>query len=365
GTGLNGQTWYHVAGLDPAWPTNPDPGVNQGGDCASCHKAGTKGGRLPTLNIGGKSPLEGYLGVIVARATGTFPTFDGTGKVNGIKTMDWSPAKPTMPLGALKNLKEYLPDIQKLYTSLDPTVAIVPNLFTNDPTFISAPSVVGPVNQCATKVAVQGAILGATVTLYINGAPAGTVANARSPSQIEFAVPPLDAGAAITASQTVDGVSNISPAVVVEDYFTKAPAGLPAPSLEETPIFECANAIFVVNEPGATVTLFQNGTQVAQVATSTADTIIPLTNGPPFEVGDMFEAYQTLCGSTSSNSYPVYALEAPTNLDAPSLDNLQTYPGQQLVALDTLANGSQVTIAAAGVGTIGLFSPPEALLPEF
>ena len=79
----------------------------------------------------------------------------------------------------------------------------------------------------------------------------------------------------------------------------------------------------------------------------------------------MFEAYQTLCGSTSSNSYPVYALEAPTNLDAPSLDDLQTYPGQQLVAIDTLANGSQVTIAAAGVGTIGLFSTPEALLPEF
>jgi hypothetical protein len=103
---------------------------------------------------------------------------------------------------------------------------------------------------------------------------------------------------------------------------------------------------------------------VAQVATSSSVTIIPLTNGSPFQVGDVFEAYETLEGISSTNSDPVDAISDPTNLPAPSLDTLQTYPGQELLAIDGLVNGAQASVFVNGV-VAGQFSTPETSQEEF
>jgi uncharacterized repeat protein (TIGR01451 family) len=354
GANLNGDVWYTPLGLDPSWPQNPNPGNNQGGACVSCHKPGDKAGRLPMIYDG----VPGYCETILATATQT--KFVGGKVVAGVK-----PPNPTMPPGSPGNPD--FDDMKALYLECMkalPKAAAAPNPFPAAPAVVSAPSVIGPLYASATMVAVQGAVLGATVTLYTNGVAAATIANARSPSQVEFTISALTAGETVTASQTVADATNVSAPQMVVDYFTNSPGGLPAPFLDELTIYQGANVIEAIHDPGVTITILRNGIQVAQVATSSSVTIIPLTNGSPFQVGDVFEAYETLEGISSTNSDPVDAISDPTNLPAPSLDTLQTYPGQELLAIDGLVNGAQASVFVNGV-VAGQFSTPETSQEEF
>jgi uncharacterized repeat protein (TIGR01451 family) len=354
GANLNGAAWYIPYGVDPSWPQNPNPGNNQGGDCTTCHKPSDKAGRLPLCS----SKTPGYCNTILPTATQT--EFVGGKVIAGM-----APPNPTMPPGTPGN-PDY-DDMKVLYLACKkapPKVAAAPNPFPAGPAVVSAPSILGPLYATATRVAVRGAILGATVTLYTNGVPAATIGNARSPSQVEFTVPALTAGVTVTASQTFNGGSNVSAPLVVMNYFTNSPGTLPAPYLDEVTIYQGANVIEAIHDPGVTLTILRNGVQVAQVPTSSSVTIIPLTNGTPFQPGDVFQAYETLAGISSSNSDPVDVISDPTSVAPPTLDTLQTYPGQELLTIDGLVNGALTSVFVNGV-VVGQFSSPESSLEEF
>jgi hypothetical protein len=348
GANLNGDTWYKPFGVDPSWPMNPNPGVDQIGKCVDCHQSGKKAGRLPAIYDGD----PGYAQVVLAIATQTL--FDGVDVIKGPK-----PPNPTMPPDDPGD-PNYM-DMKTLYEKgfLPLAMAAAPPIpAPAAPAVVSAPTVVGPLYASATKVAVQGAVLGANVTLYTNGIAASTITNARNPSQVEFTIRALTAGVSVTASQTVNGASNVSTPQLAVNYFTNSSSNLPAPYLDELTIYQGANVIEAIHDPGATITILRNCVQVAQVVTSSDVTIIPLTNGTPFQYGDVFQAYETLAGVSSTNSEAVSAISEPTNLVAPTLDTLQTYPGQELLLIDGLVNGAQASVSVNGV-LVGQFSTPE------
>ncbi len=302
-------------------------------------------GRFPDVS----TQLPGYCRVVLATATGTSP-------------------KQTMPLGGDRN--QYINHINALLASCDapPTGGgvVVDANYPDDQGYISAPIVIDPVYQCATKVSIRGAILDATVNLYTNGIIAGIKSPARNPSQIDFDVLPLIVGDIVTATQELNGVlSESSPPVIARDHRVDFPAGLPAPAIDPSLIYECANVVAVRHVPGAIVTLYTNGVPAVSFTGGTGWSAV--SPGPrPFAVGDEFTAEASLCADVSPRSPPgVLAVSAPPSIPPPTLNPPTTYNGQELVTVENLINGSLTTIREVSFGSIGEFSTPISWHPNF
>jgi hypothetical protein len=335
--------------VDASWPQNPGPtalldAVSSSQSCTSCHRVGSAG-RFPDVS----TQLPCYCAVVLGTATGTS-------------------SRQTMPLGGDRN--QYINHISALLAACraPPTGGgvVVDANYADDPGYISAP-LVEPAYQCGTKVSVKDAILDARLNLFVNGAMVATVFPARNPSQIDFDVPPLVAGDTLTANQEYMGVvSAFSAPVVVRDYRVDFPAGLPAPSIDPTLIYECASIIAVRHVPSATITVYKNGVATSTViGGGTGWTSVYL--GPaPFMVGDEFTAEISMCGDPSPRSMPVErAVGRPSSLPPPTLNPPTTYTGQELVTIETLVNGSLTTVSAGGAGTLGQFSTPVSWYPNF
>jgi len=335
--------------VDASWPQNPGPtalldAVSSPQRCTSCHQVGSAG-RFPDVS----TQLPGYCRVVLATATGTSP-------------------KQTMPLGGDRN--QYINHINALLASCDapPTGGgvVVDANYPDDQGYISAPIVIDPVYQCATKVSIRGAILDATVNLYTNGIIAGIKSPARNPSQIDFDVLPLIVGDIVTATQELNGVlSESSPPVIARDHRVDFPAGLPAPAIDPSLIYECANVVAVRHVPGAIVTLYTNGVPAVSFTGGTGWSAV--SPGPrPFAVGDEFTAEASLCADVSPRSPPgVLAVSAPPSIPPPTLNPPTTYNGQELVTVENLINGSLTTIREVSFGSIGEFSTPISWHPNF
>ena len=345
---------WHDPLVDASWPQNPGPtnqldAVPSPGRCDSCHRVGSAG-RFPEVS----TLLPQYCEVVLGTAAGIS-------------------SKRTMPMPvALADRNLFLDHINSLMASCSTPPSgggvVVDVDYQEDPTVLTPPLVVDPIYQCATTVGVRGAVLDAKVTLSINGTDVDVISPVRSTHLVEFTgLAELKAGDKVTASQEKDGVVTVSAVVTVRDHTVDYPAGLPAPSIDPTLIYECAKIISIRHVPSAKVTIFTNGgNAVTRIGGSTGWTIF----GPgkqPFEIGDDFTAEISLCDDPSprSPSGVAVAVAAPKTLPPATSSPPETYSGQELVTLENLTNGSQTTIAEVAAGSLGSFSTSVSWYPDF
>ncbi len=342
---FNRVAWYEP--LVPAgWPQNPGPSnmldaIPSAGKCNSCHVYGDAG-RFPQVS----NQLGGYCTTVLGGATavgGTMPPYGG-------------------------NRSLYLAHINALTSSCaaaptEPGVD-VPVSFPEDKGFISPPVVIYPLYQCATKVAVQSVVLDAKVILSVNGNPVGTVFPARNPFFIEFSgLTALNVGDKVTAKQEKNGITSAESAIVtVRDYKLDYPSGLPAPKVDPTLIYQCAEVMAVRHVPGAIVKVYKNGIAATSGATSTGWTGFYVG---AIAIGDKFTAEISLCGNSSPMSGAEIAVAAPSSLPAATLNPATVFAGQELVTVTNLTNGSQTQIGEATFGNLGGFSKPESWYNNF
>ena len=340
---------WHDPLVDASWPQNPGPtnvldAVASTGRCNSCHQVGSAG-RFPEVS----TQLSGYCRVVLGTAIGSLP-------------------KRTMPPFGL-NHSQYTAHINALQASCSAPPSgggvIVDVDYPDDVGYVSPPIVIDPLYQCATQVAVRGAMLDAKVDLYINGTNKGTVVPARNPDKIEFNVPALVVGDIATATQEFNGVlSSPSAPVIVRDHTLDFPSGLPAPAIDPILIHECGDIIAVRHVPGAIITVYTNGGNPVSGSTSTGWTAI-FPGKRPFNVGDVFTAEIKLCSDVSPLSAPESAVAAPATLPAPTFNPATVYEGQQLVTVESIVYGSRVSIAEVSFGPIGDFTWPVSWFPNY
>ena len=347
GASLQPLAWHDPL-VDPSWPQNPGPsnlldGVTSQQSCGTCHRVGLAG-RFPEVS----KELPGYCSVVLTTATG-------------------SSAKRTMPPGgqATGPYANHIEALRKACGAPPGNMGTVVDFdVPDDRSHVSAPAVIGPIYQCATKVAVRGAVLDADLRLFRNEILVESRI-ARNPNVETFDVPPLVAGDVLTALQIVGGTSSkMSKKETARDHTLDYPMGLPAPEIDPTLIYECAESIAVRHVPGADVTVFSNGGDAVTDSGSTSWTIFR-PGKFPFEVGDAFSARQALCKDRSPTSASAKATTAPKSLPAPTFDPPQVYEGQELVTIETLVNGSRTSVSEASAGFIGEFRTPVSWRPDY
>jgi hypothetical protein len=365
--GLNtfGSGWYEPI-VAAGWPQNPGPSVlldaiSPGpaepglppGECNSCHGRGN-GGRFPEVS----TDLSGYCETVLKRATR--------------RRSIVPPGPHTMPRPEGSETRNYANHIDALIracTAPPSSTGVTVQVSNPDDTaFVSPPIVIDPVYRCATKVAVRGALPNARVVLFIDDSPVDpAVMRARNPDVVEFDVPRLEAGQALTATQEIEGVrSGPSATVRVRDLTADYPLGLPAPEINPTLIYNCAETIAVLHVPGATVTVKTNGGDPVSGIGSTGWGVIQ-PGRRPFEIGWSFTAVQELCGVSSPESAPERAVvvAAPGSLPLPALDPAATYSGQEFVNLQSLINGARTSVSEVAFGRLGEISWPISWFRNF
>lgn len=343
--------------VHPSWPQNPGPinlldAVPSTGRCDSCHQNGSAG-RFPDVS----TELRGYCRTILANAIGQ--------AIGSGPTPD--PSKRTMPPFGMDK-SQFVAHINALANACNspPTGGgvDVPTDVEENPGVVSAPIVIDPLYQCATRVAVRGGILDAKMELFLNGASVATRV-VRSPSQEVFTVPSLVAGDQVTAIQVLGGASSpLSAPVTVRDHTVDFPGGLPAPEIDPTLIHECGDIIAVRHVPGARLTVFSNGGSPRTGYTSSGWTAIR-PGKRPFDVGDAFTAEIELCGDVSPLSGKELAVPAPPTLPAPTLNPGTSYVGQELVTVENIVYGARVNLSEASVGPIGDFTWPVSRYSDY
>ncbi|MEJ7602894.1 MAG: hypothetical protein WKG01_33710 [Kofleriaceae bacterium] len=339
---------YYEPIVHADWPQNPGPTrvletLSTTGRCDSCH-------RLPAVS----TELSGYCAMVLR--TAVFGRFIAP---------ETAPA--TMPPSYAPS-GDYGDDITTLIEQCALPAAkgkVVPVFPPGDSEFLSPPMAIGPLYGCATKVAVRGAVLDAKVTLHINSSTYDVIG--RNPDFVEFDVPPLVAGDVVWAEQersgSSSGAAGMARAVTVLDHRMVFPRGLPAPQINPDLVHACASSVAVVHEPGATVTVYGDGTAVTGSG-STSWTAFGTANAP-YDIGDEFTARQQLCGDPLSDPAPsVFAVAAPATLNAPAFDPGRAFAGQELVSVSNLNNGSKTKLEVNGMGAGG-FSTPISWWPNY
>lgn len=349
GTGENlmGTGWYNPL-VPNNWPKNPGPMTNletvptgsDGKKCTICHSASGPGGRFPDMSDSDFKNGDAYCWIF-DHTIGAYSNFEAT-----------------MPMDDIANIGKYLNDINFLREEcgIESDGGIEGDVnFPNDRSFVTPPTIIEPLYQCANQIAVRGSHFNADVALFINNIEQATIVSAREPDELTFAgLTPLLAGDKIKVRQLKEGSwSDFSPIAIVSNHQEDYPNGIPAPFIEPKIIYECASVIAVRHVPGAKLTVFVNGDNPQTFQTSTGWTQI--TPGKiPFEVGDQFTVEASLCDESSPLSSGVKAIAAPTTFPTPKILDLTA--GMEIVRIEDLIHGAKVTLEVFGTGEIGSFS---------
>ena len=346
-TKLRSTGWYDPL-VDASWPQNPGPtnmleAVSSDASCISCHVQGYAG-RFPQVS----SELPGYCGIVLTRAT--------------------NPGGTMPPGGGNRNL--YLNHINALLESCgsaptDPGVVVDFDPPADKP-YLSAPMVFGPIYACATAVQVRNVVLDAKVSLLVNGTVVKTFAPARNTEKIDFLdLTPFNIGDKVEAIQEHNGnVSALSAPVFVKSHKADYPSGLPAPLIDPTLVYQCANSIAVRHVPGSIITVYSNDGDPLSYTSGGDWTVIP-PKKRPFDIGDKFTVKVSICGDESPLSLPVFAVAAPSALPMANFNPFNLYIGQEIAQIVNLTNGSATSIEAIGRGDIGGFSTPISWFNHF
>lgn len=335
---------WHNPLVHPDWPENPGPttlldSVSSASECDSCHTQ-SYAGRFPDVS---DPEIQQYCSAV-------------------LETSVFGGVKRTMPQGG-GSIAPYFSHIDALLSACFGR-STPSDTIPDDPKYISAPMVIGPLYACATKVAVSGTLLDAKVTLFINGAAVASDTS-RSPSYLEFNVPALVVGDVVTAVQEFDGVvSDSSAAVTVKDHKVDYPTGLPAPTIDPKLIYECGNTIAVRHVPGATLTVLVNGGNPASYVSGSGWTGV-FPGKSPFDLGDKFTASIELCSDKSPLSLEEVAVAAPATVNSPTFKPATLYNGQQLVTVENILHGAWFEVGELAMGSFGKWSTPVSWWSEF
>lgn len=356
----NWQTPLVVSAWPTPGPTNILDSINSSGRCTECHVQGYAG-RFPEIS----SELPGYCAILEILAT-----------PGPKRTMPASGGSFSDPLFYDKHIDTLLSlcGIPK-----GTTPEIVDIELPDDESFVSPPSVFGPIYACreeeedtgisgviaagetvdgvpadsssnARKIAVYGGVLGATVRLSVNGEERAVQLDVRNPGLIEFLVE-LKIDDVVTATQEWGGAKSLpSQPVTVTDVMVDYADGLPAPRIRPTKIYECANLIQVGHVPGVRVSVSVNGANPFSVLTATGNTIFP-PGKAPFEVDDVFVAEASMCQLTSPPSVSVLAQSAPADITVPIVSPPLPFAGQELMNFENLTHGARTRMDLSGDST--------------
>ena len=366
---------WHKPLVHPDWPQNPGPSNFLDGvtvptgkkACTSCHRPGSAG-RFPEVS----TKLKGYCNSVLKASF-------GKGTV-GLLTPTPNRPDPTMPRPTDKTYAtekvfyaSHIAALKRACTQVpNPGVVIDTENLPDNPDVVSRPLFLTPFFGCATKIAVRGAVLDATLKVSIENHLTGNVTLvasvvSRSTTQVIIDVPALVAKDTVFVTQTVNGVESDKTGTVVLDHNVAYPNGLPDPEIDPTLIYQCASKIAVRHVPGAKLTVFVNGANPRTISTGSDWTAIR-PGKTPFEIGDKFTAKINLCQSSSATvQMPVpAAIRAPANLVSPIPVPAETYEGQELLSLENMTHGAETEIQNLNTGQVGSISSwPISWYPDF
>lgn len=334
----------------PDWPKNPPPfddlnSIDSEEKCTQCHTS-LNAGRFPDFNQADASDFSYYCNNILNAVLGNQVNFDAT-----------------MPLGDVDNEDKYFEQIDALRASCsnDDEGKIVDNKFDDDISVKSPPRIVDPLVQCAEKIYVENVEDEATITLFING----TVVEIKE--QVEETPPLLEftnfdefiVGDKVHVTQSKTGMSTTSStAVIVKDYKTIHPNGLPQPIIEPNIIYECADVISVLYDiPGLPLDVMVNGGTPFRAHTFAGYEVV-YPNNSPFNIDDKFTARVLACDEESPLSIIVEAQEAPDNIEFAIINPESLYPGQTLINIGNLTYGTHSTLVNQNSEIVTSFSWP-------
>ncbi len=209
---------------------------------------------------------------------------------------------------------------------------------------ISPPTLLYPIYECASNVAVKHFIKGAKLEVFVTGEgmPIGSAVG-QFPSLGENVGVSISfvEGQVVTATQTVDAItSSPSNAVAVTSHLEDYPDGLPRPRLNAPPLWACGRAAGVSDVvPGAGIEItaenpdgaggFEDPVQVGTF-NATPEWGLNWTGiNPQFELDARIRARGTLCTDTTPNSDPEIAQSEPSPLPVPTLHDV--YAGNDRV----------------------------------
>jgi hypothetical protein len=352
--------------VHPNWPQNRDATrvldrtpPSSPRRCTGCHNRSGEGRRFPDVS----RELPGYCFTVLQGVA-----FDNWG-VPG----DQAPQRtmPPEPAAAWGTYPDYEDDLRDLETACNqdpiggkfgPRGTVTPSIN------ISRPRLAGPLYACAKRVAVRDTALDAVVTLRVKrgAATIGTYTQtAKQTAEIVFDLTaPLEIGDVVDVQQTIDGGTSVRDVLTVLDWHTDFDE-LPQPMVDPTEIFECSSTIAVRHLNGATLQVQVDGG--ADRYYQGASEWSALTPGiAPFVIGNKFRARITMCpGDTPSawSTERAEALPAPA-LSVPRLEPALTFPGQRLVTVSNLTNGTLNRTNVSGTPTSN-FMTPISWLPDF
>lgn len=312
------------------WPANPSAieslAPTDGASCSrfGCHEFGEPGGRLPLVS----TEYPGYCSMVLRSAVGENP--------NGILTMPPSPEDPTHSadhvdwmLGAC----EIQPGQGQIVRFRPPSQVPVLAPFVEDP------------YACTRFVTVRSALLGAELTLSVDGVPIATGTMSDPQIHVFELAAELDLGKEIEVTQRV-GTLVSPPGVATVKHYEEDYEDLPAPQILPAPIYECATAIALSNVPGARITVEKTESSgevvVKSMSSGRGRTWMTLNSNGPFDVGDKFTATQEICGDVSPVSSLVTVVESP--VDRPEVEFDAPIVGQRFLELKSILHGSRVTL---------------------
>lgn len=225
----------------------------------------------------------------------------------------------------------------------------------DDPKLLSPPVVIEPLYQCATVVAVSGALIGANIEIEINGTiVAGGQVQTTLPYGEAFPVPAaLVAGDKVRARQELNGViSDWSAIATVRDHTATYPAGPPRPQINPAPVHRCGVRTGVTNLLiGGNVWITADGSEVGRVKGCNNPQGVNVA--PPYGLGQSVRAWFELCGDPSPPSLEHITIPPPSPLPTPAIE--PQYAGGAQLIIANIANGAKVTVRRNGsaLGTWG------------
>jgi len=207
------------------------------------------------------------------------------------------------------------------------------------------PKIAGPLDNLSRFVVVLGAIDGADVQLFVDGAPVGVAATA---SGLSISVPLggflLVPGQAVTATQSSG--FNTSPKSPPEPV-GKASADLPPITFVSIP-HPCVDWVVLGGMvAGADATIQWKGRRIGSAVAAGPVVSVPVTFPSPASAGDVLEAFQsyTILGSPLVQGPPTPSLPlvpAPGDPPAPTLT--PPYECDMAVLVSGLQDGTSLTI---------------------
>jgi hypothetical protein len=231
-----------------------------------------------------------------------------------------------------------------------------PNLEGN-PRVSSPITVVPPLLNCGESVTVKGFVSRARIRIYVNGSFRDSDIGVDPEGHTVKLSSPLARNDVVTATQEVDGAeSGQSPEVRAMDHTEAYPGGLPQPGIPFMPLYSCGVATYVDNlPPGGRLTVFDQVNRGDP--RSTIGGLNGVAGGQSIGVGPAFvqnhwvSAQSQICTVSSSFSAEQQVQAPPASMPAPQVTGL--YENGQLITVNHLVNGSNVTIKDAGGSIIG------------